>query len=389
MAERTSRTEPAESIALGRPTVGEEELAAVAEVFRSGWLAGDGPACRAFEGEFAAAIGTRHALAVSHCTAALHLALLALGVGPGDEVIVADYTFPATGHAVLFTGATPVFADVRPDTATVDPDAVRALIGPRTAGVIAVDAFGLPADYAPVVALADRHGLFVVEDAACAAGATYRGASAGSLGTVACFSFHGRKGITAGEGGALVTDDPAIEAKARRMHAFGIAGASDRAARPGLVVPEFTELGYNYKLSDVSAAIMRVQLKRLPTLIDRRRAVAARYRAELSDVEGVELPHEPDDRTHAWQSYVLTLDPGLDRAAVAQGLRERGIGCTIGTYASHLQPVYGSEQACPVSADLFARHLAVPLHADLTDAEVGRVCEGIREVVARVAENPK
>lgn len=392
MAERTSRTDPAgfdEPIALGRPTVGEEELAAVAEVFRSGWLAGDGPACRAFEGEFAAATGTRYALAVSHCTAALHLALLALDVGQGDEVIVADYTFPATGHAVLFTGATPVFADVRADTATVDRDAVRALIGPRTAGVIVVDAFGLPADYAPLISLADRHGLFVIEDAACAAGATYRGARAGTLGTVACFSFHGRKGITAGEGGALVTDDPAIDAKARRLHAFGITSARDRAALPGLVVPEFTELGYNYKLSDVAAAIMRVQLRRLPTLIDRRRAVAARYRRALSAVEGIDVPHEPDDRTHAWQSYVLTLDASLDRAAVVAGLRERGIGCTIGTYASHLQPVYGSRRACPVSADLFARHLAVPMHADLTDAEVVRVCEGVREVVAQVAAGPE
>src|SRR6266567_7827638 len=196
-----------DNIALGQPTVGDEELAAVAEVFRSGWLAGQGPACRTFEAEFAAAVGVEHALAVNNCTAALHLALLLHDVGPGDEVIVADYTFPATGHAVLYTGATPVFADVLPDTWTVDPAAVAAAIGPRTVGIIGVDAAGLPADYAPLRELADRHGLFLVEDAACSAGATYQGGNAGTLAEIACFSFHGRKGITAGEGGALVTND--------------------------------------------------------------------------------------------------------------------------------------------------------------------------------------
>lgn len=366
-----------DSIALGQPTVGEDELAAVAEVFRSGWLAGQGPTCRTFEEEFAASVGVGHAVAVSNCTAALHLALLGHGVGPGDEVIVADHTFPATAHAVLYTGATPVFADVRPETGCVDPAAVADLIGPRTVGVIAVDNAGLPADYAELSDVTGPEGIFLIEDAACAAGATYQGSKAGRLAPVACFSFHGRKGITAGEGGALVTDDADLAAPARSLQAFGVRSALSRAGERGLPVPSFTELGHNYKLSDIAAAIMRVQLRRLPELLDRRRKVAAAYQGLLTDLP-LRLPAEPADREHAWQSYVVVLDDDVDRGAVAAELRGRGIGCNIGTYACHLQPVYGSAQRCPVSRHLFEHSLAIPMHANLTDSQVERVAAELR-----------
>jgi perosamine synthetase len=372
-----------DSIALGQPTVGDEELAAIAEVFASGWLAGQGPAGRAFEAEFAAALGAAHVVAVSNCTAALHLALLAHGVGPGDEVIVADHTFPATGHAVLYTGARPVFADVRPDTGCVDPAAVAALVGPRTVGVLAVDNAGLPADYSALAEITDRHGLFLVEDAACAAGATYRGRPAGKLAPVSCFSFHGRKGITSGEGGALVTDDPAIAATVRSRHSFGITSALARAADDGLPVPVFTELGHNHKLSDVAAAILRVQLRRLPDLLARRRQVAGAYHELLAGLP-LRPPVQPPDRTHAWQSYVVLLDDGIDRGAVAGRLRARGVGCTIGTYACHRQPVYRSTQHCPVSADLSDRGLAIPMHANLTDEQVERVAGELRAALTAV-----
>lgn len=363
-----------DSIALGQPTVGDEELAAVAEVFRSGWLAGQGPTNRLFEEEFAAALGVEHVVALSNCTAALHLALLASGVGPGDEVIVADHTFPATAHAVLFTGATPVFADVLADTGCVDPDAVAALVGPRTVGVVAVDNAGLPADYEPLAEITSRHGLFLIEDAACAAGASYRGVPAGRLAPVACFSFHGRKGITSGEGGALVTNDAALATRVRSLSAFGIESALTRAGERGLPVPSFTGLGYNYKLSDIAAAIMRVQLWRLPALVARRREIASLYRCLL---DGVTVPVEPPDRTHAWQSYVVVLPDSCDRGEVAARLREQGIGCNIGTYACHLQPVYGSTQVCPVSRRLFEHGLALPMHANLSDADVERVARAV------------
>jgi perosamine synthetase len=378
---RSVTTSQQNDIALGQPTVGDEELAAVAEVFRSGWLAGQGPACREFEAEFAQALGVGHAVAVSNCTAALHLALLAYRVGPGDEVIVADHTFPATGHAVLYAGAKPVFADVLPSTGCVDPASVAALIGPRTVGVIAVDNAGLPADYAHLAAIAGHHGLFLIEDAACAAGATYRGVPAGRLAPVACFSFHGRKGITSGEGGALVTDDAELAAIARSRQAFGISSALARATDRGLPVPAFTDLGHNYKLSDIAAAIMRVQLRRLPDLLARRRQIAAGYQALLGDLPMLRLPSVPADREHAWQSYVLLLADEFDRGDVAGRLREQGIGCNIGTYACHLQPVYASTQHCPVSRHLFEHGIAIPMHANLTDEQVERVATTLRAVL--------
>lgn len=368
-------------VALGQPTVGEPELRAIAEVFESGWLSGAGPACRAFEERFATVAGTGHALAVSNCGAALHLGLTVLGAGPGDEVIVGDYTFPATGHAVMWTGARPVFADVRPDIWSIDPADVEARITERTVGILAVDPFGQPADYDELRAIADRHGLWLMEDAACSAGATYRGRPAGSLADVATFSFHGRKGITAGEGGALTTDRADLADRARKLHTYGIEPALGRAEQRDLPLPTFHEAGWNYRLSDVAAAIMSVQVDRLPDLLAARRGVAAAYRELLGDVEEITLPVALDDREHPWQSYVVTLDPGVSRGAVAGALRAEGVQCNFGTYASHVQPVYATTERLPVSADLFARHLAIPMHANLTAAEVERVADAVRRVV--------
>ncbi len=368
-------------IALGQPTFGELEMQAIREVFESGWVAGQGPTGRKFEQAFAESAGTAFALPVNNCTAALHLATATLGLQPGDEVVVADYTFPATGHSVVYAGATPVFADVRPDTWTVDPAAAEAAITERTVGIIAVDTLGQCADYTELEAVAAKRGLWLVEDAACSSGATYQGKKAGSFGDAACFSFHGRKGITSGEGGALTTDREDIAGAARRMHNFGIESALSRAGTTGLPIPEFHEIGYNYKLSDVAAAIMTAQLSRQPDLVAARQRVAARYQELLGDLDLVTLPYTAPDRTHSWQTYALTLDPSLDRGHVASELRSRGVQCNFGTYASHLQPVYGETTPCPVSADLFRRHLAIPMHANLTDGQLERVAETVRSVV--------
>ncbi|NUS15722.1 MAG: DegT/DnrJ/EryC1/StrS aminotransferase family protein [Streptomyces sp.] len=367
-----------EPIPLVHASLGEQELAAVAEVFASGWPAGQGPRGKALERQLAERYGAGGAVAVTNCGAALHLALLALGVRPGDEVIVADYTFPAPAHAVRYVGAVPVFADVRADTGTIDPKAVLDLIGPRTVGVIAVDTVGLPADYTELLALTGRHGLFLVEDAACAVGATYRGKEAGALAPLGCLSFHGRKGATSGEGGALITADPELAANARLMSSFGIEPIFDQAQIVGLPVPVFGEIGYNYKLSDIAAAILQVQLGRIGELLDRRSAVAARYAELFAGEELADVPYVPEDRTHAWQSYLLKLDPRVDRAAVAAELRGQGIGCGHGTWACHVQPVYDTKQTCPVSADLFARQLAIPMHAELTMDQVERVAGAVR-----------
>jgi dTDP-4-amino-4,6-dideoxygalactose transaminase len=370
-----------DTIPLGAPTFGEEELAAVASVLDSGWVAGQGPVAAAFEKRFAATCGAEHALSVNNCTAALHLAVQGLGAGPGDEVVVADYTFPATGHSVRYVGADPVFADVRPDIWSVDPAAVEAAITERTVGIIAVDPFGMPADYDELGAIARRHGLWLLEDAACSAGATYRGRPTGSLADAACFSFHGRKGITAGEGGAVTSDDAELMAKARKLHFFGVESAFARAGSTDLPVPVFDELGWNYKMSELAAAVVSVQLDRLPTLVKERRRVAAGYAELLGDLEQVQVPVELDDRETVWQSYVLTLGPDVDRGRVAGELRVQGIQCNIGTYASHVQPIYGKQQPCPVSADVFRRHLAIPMHANLTEAQIETVAAGVRNAV--------
>jgi dTDP-4-amino-4,6-dideoxygalactose transaminase len=373
----------ADDVALGQPTTGEEEVEAVRQVLRSGWVAGQGPATRAFEAAFAEAVQAPHALAVNNCTAGLHLALLAVGVAPGDEVIVADYTYPATAHAVLFCGAVPRFADVLADTGLVDPVAVEALVGERTVGIMAVDGFGQPAHYDELRAIAAAKGLFLIEDAACAAGAAYKGRPAGhpDLADVAVFSLHGRKGITSGEGGVVTTDDDGIAAFVGKRLCFGVESALARAGSTDLPVPVFTDLGWNYKLSDIASAIAQVQLGRLAELVAVRNRIAQRYDELLADAELLELPVALPDRVHPWQSYVLTLDAQVDRGRTAMALRSQGIGCNIGTFACHVQPVYATTDVCPTSADLFARHLAIPMHANLTDAELERVTEAVRKAV--------
>jgi perosamine synthetase len=377
--------DPIRNVPLGQPTVGDEELQAVAEVFASGWLSGAGPACAALEKEFAEATGAEHALTTTNCGSALHLALQVLGAGPGDEVIVSDYTFPATSHAVVWAGATPVFADVRPDTGNIDTDSLAALVTPRTVGIIAVDLVGQPADFLQLRELADKAGLWLVEDAACSSGATYMGRPAGSIGAdLAAFSFHGRKGITAGEGGALVGNDSDLMERARRLHTYGIAPALTREASSQLAIPQFEEIGHNYRMSEVQAAIMRVQLRRLPDLIAARTRAAEFYNRELSGINGISVPVVAPDRTHSWQSYLIEIDDPLDRDAVAIELRARGVGCNFGTYAAHLQPVYQAKQSCPISAGLFSRHLAIPMHANLANEDLEYVVDVIRTVAANM-----
>jgi perosamine synthetase len=372
-------------VPLTRPDAGAAELAAVAAVFESGWLAGQGPRGTELEQGFTALTGRAHAIAVNNCTAGLHLALLALGVGPGDEVLVADYSFPATGHAVLYCGATPVFVDVRADTATLDPALIEAAITPRTRGIMAVDALGVPADWDDITAIAARHGLWVVEDAACSAGGVYRDRPCGSFGDIAVFSLHARKGITSGEGGVIVTDDAAMGTRMREDACFGMQSAFARQSADTLALPTFARIGYNYKLSDILAAIATVQLGRLEEFTCRRRELADRYATLLAGVPGVTAPQIPADRLPTWQTYPVTVDAALSRDALVLSLRRRGVGSNIGTYAMHREPVYGTDSAtCPVSASLYARHLALPMFPGLSQADQDRVVDELAKAVAEL-----
>ncbi len=368
-------------VSLGRPTFGPEEVEAVAEVLASGWVAGQGPRSRILEERFAALTEREYAIAVSNCTAALHLSMMCLDVGPGDEILVADYTYPATAHAVLYAGGSPIFVDVDSDTGNIDPQACAAAITDRTRGIIAVDGIGQCAAYASLSEIADANDLFLVEDAAPAAGAMQDGKPAGSFGDIACFSLHGRKGITSGEGGIFVTDDDKIYERARSLSAFGVQSAWERQGAAELPIPVFGELGYNYKLSDIQAAIAIVQLDRLKDLITRRGEIASQYDRLLSTVDGITRPVVAPGNVHSWQAYAVRVDPALSRDRIAMYLRERGVQCNIGTFALHLQPLYGGGQDCPVSARLFAEHLAIPMHAELTEAEIERVVDTLRMAV--------
>jgi perosamine synthetase len=368
-------------VPLARPTFGDEEIDAVRRVLASGWVAGHGPLTEHLEERWAARCGTSYAVAVNNCTAALHVALLALGVGPGDDVLVADYTFPATGHAVTYCGARSVFVDVREETGTIDPDRLVGALTPATRGVIAVDTFGLAADYSALEHWCRERGLFLLEDAACSVGGSYGARPTGAFGDAACFSLHGRKGITCGEGGMLTTNRRDVAEKVRRLSCFGIDRAGERHRSPTLRVPVFEEPGFNYRLSEVLVAIATVQLGRLDDIIGRRRLAAERYCALLHGLPGISLPAEPADRCHAWQTFAVRVEAPLDRDHVMTRLRSEGIECTIGTYASHLQPVYGRVEPCPVSAGLFGRHMALPLHAELTEEDLQRVAAALAKAV--------
>ena len=357
--------EPAsdEPIRLARPDVGDAELAAVAEVLASGQLT-MGPKVAAFEALLADACGTRHAVAVSSGTAALHLAVLALGIGPGDEVLVPAYTFPATANVVALAGATPVLVDVEPETMNVDPELARAAVTPRTKAVMPVHLFGRPAR------VEELPELPLLEDAAGALGASRGGRPCGSLGALACFSFHPRKIVTTGEGGAVTTDDAGIDERVRslRHHGWSPSARYDDMPAPA----------YNYRLSDVLCALGIPQLRRLDELLAARERVAAGYAERLAGLD-VTLPSaDPGDR-HGLQAYVVQVD-GRDQ--VMAGLRAEGIQCQIGTYALHRLGAYRDQGDFPGADAAFERALALPLHGRLTDADLDRVAEALDKLVS-------
>jgi perosamine synthetase len=352
-------------IRLARPDVGAEEAAAVAEVLDSGLLT-MGPKVAEFESEVARVCERPHAVAVSSGTAALHLALLALGIRRRDEVVVPAFTFPATANVVALAGARPVLVDVDPETMNLDPAQVEAAVTKRTKAVLAVHLFGRPLDWEALEAVVPPP-VALIEDAAGALGARRRDRPCGGLGVAACLSFHPRKVVTTGEGGAVVCGDEELADAVRRLRHHGIEprGAFDIRAP-----------GFNYRLPDVLCAVGLPQLRRLDELLAARRRIAAAYAEQLA--EAVELPSAEDGDTHGWQAYVIKLDR-RDEALAA--LRERGIEAQIGTYALHRLTAYRDQVgAFPGADDCFERALALPLYAGMGDADVDLVAEVVRAV---------
>jgi len=346
-------------IRLARPDVGAEEAAAVAEVLESGQLT-MGPKVAELEGELARACGVEHALAVSSGTAALHLALLALGIGEGDEVLVPAYTFPATANTVLFCGARPVLVDVDPETFNVDPEAARAAATPRTKAVIAVHLFGRPAR------IEELPDVPVLEDAAGALGARRRGRPCGGLGTVGCLSFHPRKIVTTGEGGAVTTNDAELADRVRRLRNHGWVELGTMPM-PGL----------NYRLADILCAVGIPQLRRLDELLEARARLAASYAERLRGL--VELPTVDQGDAHGWQAYVVALDRRDEELAA---LRAAGIEAQIGTFALHRLDPYRDQGPFPGAEAAADRALALPFHSRLTESDLDRVAEVLTKVVS-------
>jgi perosamine synthetase len=355
-----------------RPWLGQEEAEAAAEAVASGWVA-QGPRVRAFEEAFAAAVGTPHAVAVSSCTAALHLALIAAGIGPGDEVIVPSLSFIATANAVRYVGAQPVFADIDVATQNLVPETVEPHLTGRTRAVILVDQAGVPADLDAIRALCDPLQVTVIEDAACAVGSTYRARPVGTGAVLAAFSFHPRKLLTTGEGGMLTTSDGSIAARLRRLREHGMdISAADRHRSRQPVIEHYTEVGFNFRMTDIQAAIGLVQLRKLPEMVARRRELAQRYQELLSGIPDLLTADDPPYGETNYQSFWMLL-PGKSPVGRDQLMRlfaDAGISVRRGIMAAHLEPAYAdAKPSLPVTQMLTRRSLILPLFHEMTQAQ--------------------
>ena len=360
-------------IQLTRPYFDENEIKVLKETLSSGWVAGQGPKGDELSDIIKSVTRTKYAIPVNNCTAGLHLSLLAIGIKPGDEVIVSDYTFPATGHAVMYCNAIPRFADVDNKTYNIEPGLIEDKITSKTRAVIVVHAFGQTADMDPILEIAGRYNIKIIEDAACALGAKYKGEPAGSFGDIGCFSFHARKNVTSGEGGVVVTDNNMYADFIISSSCFGMESAYKR--QDSFTLPSFNTLGYNYKLSDINASLAIEQLKKHPKIIDRKRKLAALYDELLADNEFITIPTEAPDNFHIYQTYAVTLNESINRDSLIQSLAGEDIQTQIGTYASHIQPVYNSEDKCPNSLYLFNHSLALPLYYKLDEKDIHYVVE--------------
>jgi perosamine synthetase len=359
-------------VPFARPSMRGGEAQALAEVIASGWVS-QGPRVAAFEAAFAERVGAPEAVATTSCTTALQLALYVSGVGPGDEVIVPSLSFIATANAVWQCGATPVFADIDPRTYNLDPAAAARAITSATKAIMPVHQVGLPADMDAFLELSEQHGVAIVEDAACAIGATYKGAQIGSLGTLACYSLHPRKVITTGEGGMIAVHDPEVAARLRRLRAHGM-DMSDlaRHAARDIVFEGYPERGWNSRMTDMQAALGLCQLEVLDEILDDRRRLAERYTTAIERIPGLQAPYEPLYAKRTWQSYCIRVAPGaaVGRTELMRRLLHEGIPTRRGVMAIHEEDSYGGPHANLEHSEAAARDvLMLPLFPDLTDEE--------------------
>ncbi|MBT3271179.1 DegT/DnrJ/EryC1/StrS family aminotransferase [Candidatus Poribacteria bacterium] len=376
-----------------RPYLDEREQELVADVIASGWVT-QGPRVEEFEETFAAYVGAPHAVAVTSCTTALHLSLLALGIGPGDEVIIPSMTFIATANAILHAGATPVFVEVHPRTVNIDPQSVEDAITPRTKAIMPVHQIGMPAGMAALLDIGARHGLKIIEDAACAVGSEVDlgdgwekvGRPRGDL---ACFSFHPRKLITTGEGGMLTCADEATATRLRRLRHHGMS-VSDRTRHSSgrVVAEEYVEVAHNYRMTDLQAAMGLGQMEKLAGIVEARRRLAARYTEHLAEVEALTPPFEPAYARSNYQSYCVRLasDAPCSRDELMQKMLDRGISTRRGIMTIHREPAYADMCAhveLPITERASDETLLIPLYPQMTDDEQDAVIRALKDCAGR------
>jgi dTDP-4-amino-4,6-dideoxygalactose transaminase len=371
------------------PSIDESDIQGVAETLRGGWLT-TGPKTKLFEERFAATVGSPRAVAVNSCTAGLHVALAALSLRPDDEVITTPYTFIATAEAILLAGARPVLVDVDPGSLNIDPARIEAALTPRTRAIVPVHFAGHPCDMDPILALARARSLKVVEDAAHALPAAYRGKTIGSLGDVTVFSFYATKNLTTGEGGMITTADPDLEDRMRRLALHGMSrDAWKRYAQGGAWYYEILDLGFKYNMPDIQASLGLTQLPRLETYARRRQEIVDRYRAALGDVDAIELPEPPREGRHAWHLFVVRIRPErlkIGRDEFINKLTELQVGVSVHFIPVPLHPYYRglgySPADVPIAVSNYERAISLPLYPRMTDQDV----DYVSEVVGWIAE---
>lgn len=372
----------------GRQSIDEDDIAAVVDVLRSDWLT-TGPTIAEFETAFANVAGASEAVAVSNGTAALHAAMFALGIGSGDEVIVTPMTFAASANAAVYLGAVPVFSDVDPETLLLDPQTIEARITPRTRAIVAVDYAGQPCDYDAINAIAEKHGLAVIDDACHAVGGSYHGRPVGSLADLNTFSLHPVKHLTTGEGGVITTDDAELAQKMRIFRNHGITTDHRQRAEQGAFFYEMMYLGYNYRLTDFQAALGISQLNKLPGWVDRRQAIARQYDKAFADLSEVTPLTVRSEVSHAYHLYMIQLELDMlqvDRTAVFQALRAEGIGVNVHYIPVHLHPFYREQFGtslgdCPIAEAAYRRLITLPIFPQMSDQDVTDVVTAVAKVI--------
>jgi len=378
-----------QTLPYGHQSIDQSDIDALIEVLNSDWLT-TGPTVQAFENALAEVVGAKYAVAVSNGTAALHTATYALGIGPGDEVIVPPMTFAASANAVVYQGGTPIFVDVDPDTLLIDPRQVEAKVTSRTKAIVTVDYAGQPCDYELLRAIAHRHGLALLADSCHALGATYKERRVGTLADLSAFSFHPVKPITTGEGGLITTDDEKLAQRMRVFRNHGITTDHRQRSEKGSWFYEMVDLGYNYRLSDIQCALGLSQLRKLSDWTLRRQKIARRYDEALAEMSQIELLTHRVDVTHAYHLYVIMLKLerlSVDRSTVFAALRAEGIGANVHYIPVHLHPYYRQHFGtgpglCPVSEAAYARILSLPIFPAMTEKDIEDVIEAVKKVVS-------